>query len=249
MRGAAWSVALCCAVGCSSLVNPDIGRLGGDDGGAPVIVDAGASLPVDAAVDADARPLCSGEPTCRGDVLVTCRAGVELVETPCPLGCAEVGGTARCADLPPRCGGFPTLSPGRAEVFDLCAFSNRTSPVDEADCDSGATGEDRIFTFTLAEEREVHLELRDWDATSEIDTVLYVRSTCDDPGSQLGCSDDTDCSASDMPDCIFAGTEYRISNLSGRLGPGTYYVVADTYPWSSTTVYGCGTVRLSLGLT
>lgn len=284
MRIAIGSLALACALGCSSLVNPDVGRLGdGEDAGAPLLADGSTD-----------GPGCTAGPSCRGDVLIACPSGAPIerdcrferaycdeassacapwrcepgsarcletetllvcdargimaTQTPCTSRCTEVGGTARCEDAPARCGGFATLVPGRAEVFDSCRDADRAAPIEESDCDSGANGEDRTFTFTLAEEREVNLELRDWDPFSEIDTVLYLRSSCDDPSTQLGCSDDIDCSASDLPDCIFSGTEYRISRLTGRLGPGTYFVVADAYRWSSTSTYGCGTVRLSLSL-
>jgi hypothetical protein len=104
-RRLSWGVLLVLAgcgsmMGCSSIVSPDLDRLGGSDGGSsPTLdagpgVDGGPNVRVDSGpmprVDAgprdggpprvDAGPSCSGPPRCEGEVLVECVAGEELRE-------------------------------------------------------------------------------------------------------------------------------------------------------------------------
>jgi hypothetical protein len=96
---------------------------------------------------------------------------------------------------------------------------------------------------------QVEVNLFDADRSTAIDTVVYLRSSCNDRASQLACSDDIDCSDSTVPGpggC--AGmTELRQSIIETRLEAGTYYIVADAFDYSSSSVeYGCGRVSLTV---
>jgi hypothetical protein len=70
---------------------------------------------------------------------------------------------------------------------------------------------DKVYTFTLGEETAV-------DVTVEgFDTVLFLRTDCNRPDSEVDCNDDFDWSLG-----------YG-SRLTRRLEPGTYYLFVDGY--------------------
>jgi MYXO-CTERM domain-containing protein len=75
----------------------------------------------------------------------------------------------------------------------------------------GGSAPERVYTFTVARATSIV-------ATSTgFDTGLYLRSSCDDTGSELACNDD-----STPPGSLG-------SQITANLAPGTYYLFVDGY--------------------
>ncbi len=313
-------------VGCSSIVGPDLGRLGGgsDGGGPPGIdaglgVDAGPTVRVDsgpmAGVDSgpptpvdggpptpidggprpvDGGPRCDGPDRCDGEVLVTCRSGVESREpctdrdaycagnrceswvcepgsrecgadfrsvvtcsergdsetrTACDLGCDPA--TDSCVTVSPTCADLPQISLGASVNIDLCRARDDDTHVPAEGCPTTAEADvgDRVLVLQIDRPTDVVIELTDIDFGAAIDTLLYVRRVCDDPDTQVVCSDDVECSTSTVPGpggCS-GSVDVRQSRIETRLAPGLYYIVADAFDYTTdSNVYRCGVVRLSV---
>lgn len=73
----------------------------------------------------------------------------------------------------------------------------------------GSGGPDLAYELVLAEEAAVVAEI----TAATWDTVLYLRSDCGDPATELACNDD------------YSGLRSRID--AGRLAAGTYYLFVD----------------------
>jgi hypothetical protein len=71
------------------------------------------------------------------------------------------------------------------------------------------TGHERVHRFELAEEVTLRFQVTGFD------TVLYLRSDCEDPTSEIACSDDSQGSDG--------------SSFDRRLEPGTYYLFVDGF--------------------
>ena len=179
--------------------------------------------------------------------LMTCNArGSAESAMPCELGCDPDGPACRVEG--PACPGIPEIGSG-VHGFTTCGQGNDTSQIPGGDCGGTmANGEDLIFRFTLTRETDVSIDLRDDDDSRSIDTIVYIRRTCDDAGSQVACDDDVPCASSGIPEGCMGGVQVRQSMLRTRLPAGTYYVVVDSFDYRTGTgaTFGCGRVRLSL---
>jgi len=176
-----------------------------------------------------------------GEALVRCNAsGSGEEREPCPLGCDPAG--PACREESDACDDIPEIP--RVTSFDTCMESNDESHVPGGDCPDRlhANGGDRIYRFTLDRPTSVFIDLRDAD-TVAIDTILYLRRTCDVPESQIECSDDIPCSESDISIGCSDGSRIQVrqSRIETHLEAGTYYVVADHL------VYGSGESRFECG--
>jgi hypothetical protein len=88
--------------------------------------------------------------------------------------------------------------------------------------------------------------LRDADGDFAVDTVVYLRSRCGLPDTQLACDDDVPCAAApDLGDCS-GGLQFRQSSFTVDLERGVYYVYADHLIRSG---WPCGQVELVLAVT
>lgn len=220
-------------------VVPDAPRLdAGHDAGS----DAG-DLPRDAGEAPD-----GGTSECEGEASMCSADGTELLgcadgrvtRLACVAGCDR--GTSACRDIP-SCGLVVAgdLAPGADELFTLCGEGNDASPRSSSGCSAGADGEDRMYRIVLDRPRMVRIDLRDADGTEAIDTVVHVRTYCEDADSQVACHDDIDCRLAD-PDFDCSGSvELRQSRIEMELGPGAYWIVADSINQGG---WRCGTVRL-----
>jgi hypothetical protein len=79
-----------------------------------------------------------------------------------------------------------------------------------ATCAGGAEGPDHVYAFELKERARVRLRL-----DSEFDGALSLRSSCEGPGSELGCNDQ--------------GSTPRESLLAAELDAGRYFVIVDSF--------------------
>ena len=171
--------------------------------------------------------------------------GAFAVAEACPDGCDP--STGRCAGIVPvvECETFDVdeIEPG-TYLFDMCGATNTAQHVEQNDCGLGGaeSGGDGIFSITIDRPTQINLDLRDEDGRAAIDTIMYLRTVCDDPDSQIDCSDDTPCEESDVTagDCS-GGLQVRQSRIERRLDPGTYYLWIDHLNYPN---FGCGTVRL-----
>ena len=140
----------------------------------------------------------------------------------------------------------PLLEPGTLR-FDLCLGAEQFGNLhDLPDCPSTGDdfpGRDRIFRIELDRARRVRLQLKDDDDEVGIDTVLYVRTACEDETSQILCHDDVLCRDSDIEfGCDDPNLpQVRHSFIEAELEAGTYYVIADQYSYNNFT---CGLVEL-----
>lgn len=98
----------------------------------------------------------------------------------------------------------------------ITGYANDTTSGADTGCISArGNGADAVFTVTLAAAATLHLDTNG----SDYDTVLYVRSACDDVTTEIDCDDDD-------------GDGLQ-SLLEVALEAGTYYVYVDAYSSSA----------------
>lgn len=288
------------ALGCSTIINPDDGRLGGESGLDSGLRDAGTVErdadvdPPDSGVDSGPPVECGDTPRCEGDNLVSCIGGMEVRQdcrardaycdsgacvdwvcepgsractddltgveicdargrmtavTPCTGGACDPD-TGRCSDAPSSCEGLPELEVGDTVTVDLCAESDdETFQPMGPNCssDTPARTGDRVFALRVESTQNLVIQLQDDDARAAIDTIVYVRSICDRPGSQLACDDDEPCSGIPFPGACTDGVALGLSRIRDRFEPGVYYVVVDAFEYTrGERRYGCGEVELTV---
>ena len=98
-----------------------------------------------------------------------------------------------------------------------------------ADCGGGAASEEMIYTFTVAESVWAVFSTEG----SSFDSVLHIRSDCDDSASELACNDDIT-------------SFFYQSYIELMLDPGTYSVFVDGYRDSGFGESGPYTLSYSL---
>ena len=141
------------------------------------------------------------------------------------------------------------ISVGDVVTVDLCGAGDDVASIPGPDdCGTFATDdEDAIFELTLDAPATLLFDLQDADGTVAIDTLLYLRSTCDLADSQLICADDILCANSDITTGCTGGVQPRQSQFQATLDAGTYYLVAEQFTRTSGgTSFGCGLVQLSV---
>jgi hypothetical protein len=208
------------------------------------------------ATDADGRAACI-DPVCtpaaaycvdavtRGICDAT-GAGPASTEV-CPAGCNAT--TGACNPLPGAGCTVEASNPivvGDVIQFDLCGAGDDVASVGGTnDCTGGYTtdDEDAIFELTLDAPATLLFDLQDADSGAAIDTLLYLRATCDLADSELICADDILCADSDITNGCTGEVQPRQSQFEATLDAGTYYIVAEQFTRSTFT---CGNVQLSV---
>ena len=130
--------------------------------------------------------------------------------------------------------------------FDLCGAGDDVESVGGTnDCTGGYTSddEDAIFELTLDAPATLLFDLQDADSSRAIDTLLYLRSSCDVADSELVCADDILCADSDITTGCTGEVQPRQSQFEATLAAGTYFIIAEQFTRGSFT---CGTVQLSV---
>ncbi|RME29722.1 MAG: hypothetical protein D6806_01000 [Deltaproteobacteria bacterium] len=102
------------------------------------------------------------------------------------------------------------------EVLDTGTTGGTTSDaLDDGRGSCGGNGPDRVYAFTLTQPMRSDFDVGGYD------TVLHLRSTCNDQNSEIGCDDD--------------GGQSPGSHLGPVvLDPGTYYLWVDSYSAGGT---------------
>lgn len=176
-----------------------------------------------------------------------------LSETPimCPFSCSDATGACVTDPPPPACSGLPTVGGGDTHRVDLCSQGDDDTHMMSEGCPAGSRADsgDTIFELTVDRRRRVVIDLRDDDDVA-IDTIVYVRTSCEAGSAQVACSDDIPCSESDITSGCFGGgggTQVRQSIIDQTFEPGTYYIVVDAFEYSTDgTRFECGRVRLNV---
>jgi hypothetical protein len=104
------------------------------------------------------------------------------------------------------CANAPVLLPGEV----VRATTSAAHDLFHASCAYGAASPDAVYTFHLAQPARVSLRV-----SGSYDTVVYVRSACADPDSELACNDDS--------------TDIHHSAVDATLPAGDYYAFVDGY--------------------
>ncbi|NIS32433.1 MAG: hypothetical protein GWN73_19340 [Actinobacteria bacterium] len=109
-----------------------------------------------------------------------------------------------------------------------------------------ANGGDLMYAITLTTRQTITLDLRDDDGSAAIDTILYLRTNCEERLSQLACSDDLPCGETVFGCRAGSPFEVRQSRITVTLDPGTYYVAIDTFNYRTGggLTFTCGDVVL-----
>ena len=210
--------------------------------------------------DADGRAACI-DPVCtpaaaycvdavtRG-ICDAAGAGPATTEV-CPAGCNAR--TGACNPLPGAGCTVEDSTPivvGELLEFDLCGAGDDVQSVGGTnDCSSSYTtdDEDAIFELTLDAPATLRFDLQDADSSAAVDTLLYLRATCDLAESELICADDILCADSDITTGCTGEVQPRQSQFEATLDAGTYYIVAEQFTRTGGgTSYRCGTVQLSV---
>ena len=131
----------------------------------------------------------------------------------------------------------PTLiewSPGDGEVLNIQgSTAGAGSVVGDATCGDGAPGPEAVYRLTL--DREAVVCVSTDSPHVQADTVLYIRTTCDDPESELeppdslGCSDDIgdwdgDGTCDSPIDGCTVPSELQLNGLEAQ----TYFIIVDS---------------------
>lgn len=183
-------------------------------------------------IDAPAR--CAPD----GRAVESCSAGV-LTITPCDgRGCMSPA-------CPMACGGFRPIA--ATQTVDLCGTGADRVNLTGGECAFEANGEEAGFLIELTTRSRVTLTVRDADDSTDVDTVLYLRSICNDPATQVACDDDVPCAeAPSALGACFDGAQFRQSSITVELERGAYYVITDSVEQFNRGIdWTCGRVELT----
>jgi hypothetical protein len=87
-----------------------------------------------------------------------------------------------------------------------------------ATCGARGTGADAVYRVELAEQSDLHADL----SSVDFDTLLHLRTACDDPCSEIACND-------------WAGGDWSASAIDAvGLDAGTYYLIVDGSWWEGS---------------
>lgn len=149
---------------------------------------------------------CDGTHVCRPEM--TCASGTCAVQGPPAVACSGAIDLGAAAD------GVPVTRTGTTGA-GYGVFAPSTACVADP---NGGIGAETIYTVTVPAGVTADLILTtDLPETGSTDTILYVRSTCGDSGTELGCNDDR------------ARSDVQSDVTLMDLTEGTYYVFVERY--------------------
>lgn len=198
---------------------------GGDDGSAEVAAcNDGVDNDGDGFVDFPGDPGCalgledSEDDDCPdGARCPACGNGVDddgdgAADYPADSGCDSASDDNELAENPAACGGGVTLETLETDMITGTVDSSGASGLASSSC--GGSGGEIAYTFAVT--RPSSLVITTDFPETEFDTVIYLRSSCGNEGSEVGCNDDA-------PGAIANGSTLVIE----RVEPGEYYVIVD----------------------
>jgi len=154
--------------------------------------------------DGECRPACSTPGyDCSG--VGTCSDASGEAVCSCPADLYD-DGKGHCVDA----AGFWCNGAVELDLFGGAVTGTTEGAGDEHDAECQPhTGEDFIYTFSLSEARRLRFHLTGFDS------VLYIRSACDDDETEVACSDD--------------GGPAATARLEQNFDPGQYFLFVDGY--------------------
>jgi hypothetical protein len=200
--------------GCDSLVDNDEGNppiaacTDGRDNDGDGDIDYPADPGCYSALQASEVDDCPDGPTCPACANAVDDDGDGLVDFPEDPGCAAASDDEFSVD-PAACG--PGLNVEL--VHGGAAGMVPGTPTNLASPTCGGGGGEAAFQVSFTEP-SVLVATTDLPGTA-MDTVLYLRTDCLDPGSEITCNDDT------------GAPGVQASTITAILDPGTYYLVVD----------------------
>ncbi len=123
--------------------------------------------------------------------------------------------------------GIPLPIAAGATPGNTCGFQDNYSPPIICSSGVGANGLDQVYYFVLDHNTPVTFSTCD---STCIDTVLYTRNVCSEPGSQTECDDDG-CIKKGL--CQQPDGNIAQSNLVTTLAAGVHYLFLDTFAAAS----------------
>ncbi|MBT8492549.1 MAG: hypothetical protein KJO07_05780, partial [Deltaproteobacteria bacterium] len=177
------------------------------DGATDFPNDPGCTL----SVDDDESDSCPS-----GDNCPACGNGVDddddgLVDYPEDSGCTNAGDGDEFNADPTICGASVPVSLLPGNGIAEGTFGGSQNNLISADC--GGTGTEVAFQFTVTETQTLVVTTQFPETTT--DTVIYVRSDCRMPGTELGCNDDE-------------GSETTSLLVLEDVAPGDYFLIIDS---------------------
>jgi hypothetical protein len=206
-----------------SCAQSNMGAPGGDDPGDVAACNDGIDNDGDGLIDFPDDPGCalglddSEDDDCpSGDGCPACANGVDDdgdgdIDYPDDAGCASASDGNELNENPASCGGVKLETLTENEVTGTLESSG-ASGLSSDGC--GGSGGEVAYTFAVT--RPSSLVISTDFPETEFDTVIYVRSSCGNEDTELGCNDDA-------ADAISNGSTLVLE----RVEPGEYYVIVD----------------------
>lgn len=164
-----------------------------------------------------------------GAICPQCSNGIDddedgTIDYPDDLGCNSAGDNNEINLDPSQCGLDVLIQPfpegGIMGQFPL----GKTGELKSPEC--GGNGQEHVYVYT-ATTPEALIITTDFVETT-VDTILYVRSDCDNSNTELGCNDDN-------------GAVDKATVVIDRVEPGSYFIIVD-----SALTSAAGDYRLEL---
>lgn len=167
---------------------------------------------------------CPDGPNCPA-----CSNGVDddedaIADYPDDPGCNHAGDGSEFNGDPSTCGSAVLIQPLPADGTAMGIIAGE-QPNELISAGCGGAGEEQVYVYEPTTPRA--LVITTDFAETDVDTVVYIRSTCRDPLTELGCNDDDGLNVSTL--------------VLDRVEPGEYFIVVDTQ--SSTSL---GNYRLEV---
>ena len=113
--------------------------------------------------------------------------------------------------------------PDRGERVEVWGNTSSASSAFTGSCGRGVRSPDHVFLLSISESGTYDIETT-WPGSDSFDTVLILRSVCNDPDSELACNDDRHSST-------------YFSRIHRDLSPGRYFLIVDGYENGSSGNY------------
>ncbi len=158
-----------------------------------------------AAINPSAREVCDDDidNNCNGAVDEGCSGTVETCDGSTP-GCGEDCSMVRRIEIPEEGDSVEARGDTSTATNDF-----------EATCGDRARSPDHVYLLEITEAGHYMAET-DWAGGDWFDTVLHIRTVCDDPDTEIACNDDR----SDMT---------RFSRIREEIEPGRYFLIVDGF--------------------
>ncbi|MBU1218306.1 hypothetical protein KKF34_15545 [Myxococcota bacterium] len=172
-------------------------------------VECPAGLVFDAQTGNCVEDPCDPNP-CTDEHKTTCNALLPSYTCSCDPGYVEDPLNNDSCIINPNPQGESCVDPIELTGLTGSVSGSTTDASGEITGSCGGQGADRVYFFTTSEQMRVRF------SSSGFDTVLYIRTDCTNPSSEISCNDE-------------GGGEWGSSEISTTLEPGTYFLIVDSW--------------------